>query len=317
MASTAKCVMATFLTAVFLFSVLGAACMPANAAISARPTLKIESCTPEKAAVTVTPSSPGTASFTCTLVVTKPPAVGILVVSVSGTTSALPGASIVVSPMSIPFNTPASQQISVTVTIPQAAPVSTGKASITVTGTYPGASPTPATAEVPIQVTQYFRLSPRSEQAFVQFTPGAGTALQLDVDNRGNGMDSFSLEIVNLRELQKKNWIVATSRVTLENVPSDEFDTVKITVQSPKPPITYEWGTTLSIQVRLTSDNAKAMATEGTVPAAKDFVFTIYSKGFYIPGYEPMVVIFALIIVAAIIYKRQDDWDMEFKDNGK
>jgi hypothetical protein len=294
---------AIVMSALMLSTVL-MACAPTalGQGVHLKPTLQISSLNPQSREVTVTPSSIGSATFSASVSVSKPPAVGTVMVTLDASCST--GWPTVVSPASIPFTSGGSVQISVTVVVPQATPTSSiGKVLVNGLGTYPGTNTNPATAAATVTITQYFRIQPQSLQSFVTIGPGGQAVLSLDLYNRGNGLDTIDIEISNLKDLSKKNWMVTASAYEVSNVVQDEYQTIKLQVKSEKPTIlSYKRSEITYIQLNVKSSNAGIMG----LTEIKTYMFAVVVDGWGVPGFDVTFLIMAFGMVAsALAYRKK------------
>jgi uncharacterized membrane protein len=224
------------------------------------------------------------------------------VVSVALYAACSTGWPIIVSPPTIPFNTPGFSPITVTVVVPQATPASLiGKVTVQAIATYPGGE-TGAVSTAVVTVMQYFRLAPQSMQAFMQIPPGSQTTLSLDIHNRGNGMDTMSITINNLQELKTTGWSVAASAYAIGPIPMAEYETFKITVKPKRPwALWYAQGDVHYVDIRVTSDNAEVQE----VMVEKSFVFAIMLRGWYVPTFDVTFLMMALGMIAAYMGRKR------------
>jgi hypothetical protein len=289
---------------VLMISTMFLAFVPYTAAqsIHLKPTLTISTMNPQSREVVVTPSSIGSASFSATVTVSKPPAVGTVMVTLDGSTST--GWPTVVSPQSIPFTTPNSIQFTITVVVPQATPTSSiGKVIVSGLATYPGGS-VAGTSSATVTVVQYFRIQPQAQLSFVTISPGGQAVMALDLYNRGNGLDSIVIDITNIKDLSKKNWMVAATAYEVSNIPQDEYGTIKISVKSPKPMygIDYKRAEITYIQLTVKSGNAEIAQQVVT----KSYMFAVVVDGWGIPGFDVTFLIIAFGMVAAgLAYRKR------------
>jgi hypothetical protein len=256
---------------------------------------------PQSREVVVTPSSIGSASFSATVTVSKPPAVGTVMVTLDGSTST--GWPTVVSPQSIPFTAPNSVQITITVVVPQATPTSSiGKVIVSGLATYPGGSVS-GTSSATVTIVQYFRIQPQAQMSFVTVPPGGQAVMSLDLYNRGNGLDSIVIEISNIKELSKKNWMVSATAYEVSNIPQDEYGTIKISIKSDKPMVlAYKRAEITYINLVVKSGNAEIAQQVVT----KSYMFAVVVDGWGIPGFDVTFLIIAFGMVAAgLAYRKK------------
>jgi hypothetical protein len=252
-----------------------------------RPTLTISTLDPPETHVTVTPDSIGSATLHANVTVDKPPMIGTVMVTLDGSTST--GWPTVVSPQTIPFTSPATVAITITVVVPQATPTtSIGKLVVSGLATYPGGSTT-ATSSATVLVNQYYRCS-------INATPKLGIdnpqEFKLDVYNRGNGEDTFSLSILAREALSKAGLSVTVETTKTQKIPQDENQTVRVTVS---------YGASASsgkkdIYVRASSDGAK---NAGNDSAFMDVLVTIDVRP--LSGTSGMSIgIVAVVVIVAV-----------------
>jgi hypothetical protein len=270
--------------------------------IHLKPTLTISSMNPPSREVVVTPSSIGAAAFSATVAISKPPAVGTVMVTLDGSCST--GWPTVVSPQSIPFTAPGSVQVTITVVVPQATPTSLiGKVIVSGLATYPGGSAA-ATSSATVTIVQYFRIQPQAQMSFVTINPGGQAVMSLELYNRGNGLDSIQIEIINLKELSKKNWMVSATAFEVSNIPQDDYGTIKISVKSAKPVygIDHKMAEITYIQLNVKSGNAEIAQQV----VNKNYMFAVVVDGWGIPGFDVTFLIIAFGMVAAgLAYRKK------------
>ncbi len=254
-----------------------------------RPTLIISALDPAETHVTVTPDSIGSATLHANVTVDKAQVVGTVMVTLDGSTST--GWPTVVSPQTIPFTSPATVAITITVVVPQATPSSSiGRLVVNGLATYPGGSAA-ATSSATVLVNQYFRCS-------INATPKLGIdnpqEFKLEVYNRGNGDDTFSLSILAREALSKAGLSVALETTKTQKIHQDENQTVRVTVS---------YGTTASsgkkdFYVRASSDGAK---NTGNDSAFMDILLTIDVRPLSGTAGMSIGIVAAIIIVAVIV----------------
>lgn len=255
------------------------------------PTLTISQLSPTEQLVTVTPSAPGAANYIAIVKCTKPPG-GVVSVTLSVQTSTgWPG---IVSPPSLTFTlNGGSIQVAVIVSVPPGTNASSvGEVLVTGQGSYAG-RPLTASSTGVIRVAQYFRIVPDSKDVFLELPMGGRTVLDLYVINRGNGLDSFSITILQQGSLAKTGWIVVLPSPTVDNVGPGETGKARITVQSPRPILDYKQGDVTTIMVRISSDYAETLGMQMT----KDYLFSIFQKGLRVPGFDASGFLVALLLL--------------------
>jgi hypothetical protein len=129
-------------------------------------------------------------------------------------------------------------------------------------------------------------------------SPGTQAVLTLDLYNRGNGLETMVIDFTNLKKLQDKNWVVTPSSYQVDNVPTDEYDTIKITIKPEKPfLLSYKHGEITYLEITVNSENAQI---QGLV-VSKKYFYAIMEDGFFIPGFDVTFLVMAFAIVAAML----------------
>lgn len=211
------------------------------------------------------------------------------------------GWPVVISPQTIPFINPDTVRFTVTVIVPPAtSSLLTGNVMVTGSAKAPGLSPVVASASGVVTVAQYFKLRIEAESPLREVKPGELTYNVVNVYNDGNGQDTFELEIENNKDLVKSQWTVLLGSTDI-SVMQDEYSAVRITAQTPQ-----EWRLyakeihTIIIKVTSAEARAKQLLYDKTYP------LYIYMKGYYIPGFDPFMVVIAFALVAVVFKRRQD-----------
>ncbi len=283
------------LSGMLLTTVL-AASMPVSAQVF--PTLKMSGLLPPEKITEPTPSAQGHASFETEITVTKPvgPPMRVTI-----TVSIDTGWPAVVSPGAVPFpGAGGNQKVTVAVVVPQATPASSvGVVCVNAIGIFGGQAYS-ANSCAQVLVKQYFRMTPESQQAFLQTAPGQVNVLSLKIYNQGNGLDTFSVDLENSKELAKQGWITQLSRPTVDNVPPDDFGPITIGLSRPVTFIAIKPGEVAQVRVLIKSDNA---ATQELL-VSKPYVFTIYEKGFFIPGFDLTMAMMVFAVMAVLLERR-------------
>lgn len=147
--------------------------------------------------------------------------------------------SAVVSPESLLFSANGEQPFTVNVTAPPRESFST-IGSVTVTGQwvmYPGGLTGPAKppdgVDGRINIAQFYDFELISPKTLIETSPGEQVEFKLVVQNNGNGMDVFSIDVQNLNELNNKGFQVTLSQVNMEVLENPAEDIITIVVNVP------------------------------------------------------------------------------------
>ncbi len=174
--------------------------------------------------------------------------------------------------------------------------------TVTVTGRwamYPGTLSGPAQppdgAKGRININQFFKFTLMSPKAFIETSPGSQIVYTLVIQNRGNFMDTFTIDVINYEKLSKKHFEVVLTQSNIEILENPAEENIRIQVNTPLDWTVYKVEYS-SVRVQVTSDKG---ITEGIAPQI--FTFVVREKGFYIPGFESSLLIFSFIFILIIV----------------
>ena len=140
-----------------------------------------------------------------------------------------------------------------------------------------------------------------TEQQYVEVTPGDQIINQMKIWNTGNGLDTFTFDILNLKELTKAGWTVQLT-VTKIDVDSKDQKLIKVTATTPQD--WTVWTNEIStVEIKVTSENSERSA----IIVTEQYTFYTRQKGVYIPGFDPTITILALAGLAAVGMKKKDE----------
>jgi hypothetical protein len=257
---------------------------------------------PSQLQAKVTQSQLGAVTFGGNATVEKIQGLERVIVTLTAVVST--GWPVVLSRQTIPYINPGTQQFQVTVIVPPAtSSLLTGNVIISGMAKAPALSPIPAAASAVVTVSQYFKLRIEAESPLRQVKPGELTYNVVNVYNDGNGQDTFELEIENNEDLVKKQFTVLLGSTDI-TVMQDEYQPVRLTVQTPQDWTLYQKEmNTFILKVTSSEARAKNLLYDKTYP------LYIYMKGYYIPGFDPFLVVMAFAFIAVIFKRRQDQED--------
>lgn len=266
------------------------------AAVQGLPTVNVALTEPSKTAK-VGPGETGVVTFSGTVRVTLNQATRV-VVSLDGSDT---WGSAVVSPDSLLFAASGEQPFSVSVRARPRESFST-IGSVTVTGRwvmYPGAiggaAMPPDGTDGRINIDQFFLFSLKSEKVFIETSPGGQLIYTLTIQNRGNFLDMFSVEILNEDRLNDKHFTVVLAQTNVEIQENPGEEKISIQVNTPLDWTVYKVEHT-SVKIQVKSDRG---VIEGIPP--QTFSFVVREKGFYIPGFDASIMIFSVLFLLIII----------------
>ena len=277
---------------------LATAPLESEAAVNPVPALQISLDTAQLEAK-VSESAQGTAPFTGSVKLDKLP-VERVTVDLTATTDT--GWAAAITPSTMIFTSTQPQPFSVTVIVPQATPATTvGSLKIDGRAVGGGLQDT-STTTGQIVVAPYFRLQIESDSPYRELAPGTQTFYSFKVWNQGNAIDSFELEVVNLKDIVAKGWTVTLSTTQIAKVSPGEYRVVKITAQSPRTATVWKNEPTM-INIRATSLNARE--TNQLVVTQTYPLYAYEHGGPYLPGFNPLFLMAALAIGAVLVKRKR------------
>jgi len=155
--------------------------------------------------------------------------------------------------------------------------------------------------DVFIYIDQFYEYRIRCLQPFIQTSPGGEFDIELEVINEGNGDDEVAIDIERRDVLEANGWAFVFGTTKWE-VPYQQ--TVKIPVHIATPKKWEGWrNNIISIKFSLTSEQA-IMTNSVTEPAS--YSIFIRQRGVSVPGFEPVVAFFAVMIASMfVLYRRR------------
>ena len=261
-------------------------------AVQGMPTVNI-ALTEQSKVANVGPGETGVVTFTGIISVTLNQATRVVVSLIAEDT----WGSAVASPSSVLFSANGDRPFGVSV---RARPREsfTNMGTVVVLGRwtmYPGALSGPANppqgAVGRVDINQFFKFTLKSPKAFIETSPGSQIVYTLTIQNRGNFMDTFSIDITNYDKLSKKHFEVVLTQSNIEILENPAEENIRIQVNTPLDWTVYKVEYS-SIKVLVTSDKGVA---EGIPP--QTFTFVVREKGFYIPGFDSSIMLFSLLFI--------------------
>ena len=148
-------------------------------------------------------------------------------------------------------------------------------------------------------VQQYARLSVQASQPFQKIGPGKEFVLNFIAVNNGNYQDTIAVDVMNAKDLEDAGFTVALAAAQYQIDASGE-QPVQLTVATPRGTV-VGWSNeyhTVILQVATTLQGE----TE-----ARSVTATLWIRGVFLPGFEPIFTIFALGIVASALSRARRD----------
>ena len=148
-------------------------------------------------------------------------------------------------------------------------------------------------------VQQYARLSVQASQPFQMIGPGKEFVLNFIAVNNGNYQDTIAVEVMNAKDLEDAGFTVALAAAQYQIDASGE-QPVQLTVATPRGTV-VGWSNeyhTVILQVATTLQGE----TE-----ARSVTATLWIRGVFLPGFDPIFTIFALGMVETALSRARKD----------
>ena len=148
-------------------------------------------------------------------------------------------------------------------------------------------------------IEQYARLSVQAAQPFQRIGPGKEVFLTFTAVNNGNYQDTVAVDILNLKDLEESGFVVALAAQQYL-IDAQGEQPVQVSVSTPRGTV-IGWSNeyhTVIMQVATTLQGE----TE-----ARSVTATLWVRGVFLPGFDPLFTIFALAIVASALSRSRRD----------
>jgi|TARA_B100001750_G_C15504326_1_gene599362 hypothetical protein len=148
-------------------------------------------------------------------------------------------------------------------------------------------------------IDQYARLSVQATQPFQRVGPGKEFVLTFTAVNNGNYQDTIAVEILNQKDLEDAGFVVALAAQQYL-IDTQGEQPVQVSISTPRGTV-VGWSNeyhTVIMQVATTLEGE----TEARAVTA-----TLWVRGVFLPGFDPMFTIFALAIVASALSRSRRD----------
>ena len=148
-------------------------------------------------------------------------------------------------------------------------------------------------------IEQYARLSVQAAQPFQRVGPGKEFYLTFTAVNNGNYQDTIAVEVLNLKDLEESGFVIALAAQQYL-IDSKGEQPVQVSISTPRGTV-IGWSNeyhTIIMQVATTLQGE----TE-----ARSVTATLWVRGVFLPGFDPLFTIFALAIVASALSRSRRD----------
>ena len=148
-------------------------------------------------------------------------------------------------------------------------------------------------------IEQYARLSVQAAQPFQRVGPGKEFVLTFTAVNNGNYQDTIAVEVLNLKDLEESGFVIALAAQQYL-IDAQGEQPVQVSISTPRGTV-IGWSNeyhTVIMQVATTLQGE----TE-----ARSVTATLWVRGVFLPGFDPLFTIFALAIVASALSRSRRD----------
>ena len=198
------------------------------------------------------------------------------------------------SPSTIVFISDGTMGFEVTVVVPEKTRADIlSRLSVNATAEVPG-SRVNATVSALVGAQPYYKVEVASDRPYIEVAPANQAVFKLNVENKGNSVDSYEIEIANLADLVNRRWTLMLSEAEVNSVAPGETRVVNLVAQSPEDYTLWKSEPTV-IVVKATSMGAKDQSTLIT----QSYPVYVYEKGSYPAFYNYWTVGLAIVMIAA------------------
>ena len=148
-------------------------------------------------------------------------------------------------------------------------------------------------------IEQYSRLSVQAAQPFQRVGPGKEFFLTFTAVNNGNYQDTIAVDVLNRKELEEAGFVVALAAQQYL-IDSKGEQPVQVSISTPRGTV-IGWSNeyhTIIMQVSTTLQGESE---------ARSVTATLWIRGVFLPGFDPLFTIFALAIVASALSRSRRD----------
>ncbi|PBO81774.1 MAG: hypothetical protein COC13_00690 [Methanobacteriota archaeon] len=148
-------------------------------------------------------------------------------------------------------------------------------------------------------IEQYARLSVQAAQPFQRVGPGKEFYLTFTAVNNGNYQDTIAVEVLNLKDLEESGFVIALAAQQYL-IDSKGEQPVQVSISTPRGTV-IGWSNeyhTIIMQVSTTLQGESE---------ARSVTATLWIRGVFLPGFDPLFTIFALAIVASALSRSRRD----------
>ena len=148
-------------------------------------------------------------------------------------------------------------------------------------------------------VQQYARLSVQATQPFQKVGPGKEFVLSFIAVNNGNYQDTIAVQVINAKDLEDAGFTVALAS-PLYTIDASGEQPVQITIATPR-------GTVVGWSNEYHTVILEIATTLQGETEARSVTATLWIRGVFLPGFDPIFTIFALGMVATALSRSRKD----------
>ena len=148
-------------------------------------------------------------------------------------------------------------------------------------------------------IEQYARLSVQATQPFQRVGPGKEFVLTFTAVNNGNYQDTIAVEVLNLKDLEESGFVIALAAQQYL-VDAQGEQQVQVSISTPRGTV-IGWSNEYHTVIMQVSTTLQGETEARSVTA------TLWVRGVFLPGFDPLFTIFALAIVASALSRSRRD----------
>ncbi|MGA1792710.1 MAG: choice-of-anchor T family protein [Thermoplasmatota archaeon] len=155
--------------------------------------------------------------------------------------------------------------------------------------------------DVFIYIDQFYEYRVRCDTPFIQTSPGGEFDIEVEVINEGNGDDEVTIEIDRRDTMESNGWAFVFD-TTKWDVPYQKSVKVPIHIATPKK---WDGWRNNIVVIKFIVTSEQAIASHSVSESATYSIF-IRQRGVSVPGFEPVLALFAIIIASTFFaYRRR------------
>jgi hypothetical protein len=148
------------------------------------------------------------------------------------------------------------------------------------------------TASGTLSIEQYSLIMFDADTPYEKIGPGKESIFTFRVQNIGNGQDQLKFDIANVDDLEDDDWtVVRPDDIVIQ---PGRKETIRLSVRTPK----GFWKDEVHTIQLVAKSKINAKYTE-------DSFITLWVRGVYVPGFDPMFTIIAIGMIAVIVGKKK------------